>query len=106
MDLVRWGMIGCGSVAEVKAGPGFQKAEGSELVAVASRNVEKARDYARRHAVPRVHARPADLVADPGVDAVYIATPAAWRCRRRRIASLRWPPRLRASRAWSKSRWR
>jgi predicted dehydrogenase len=80
VDLVRWGMIGCGSVAEVKAGPGFQKAEGSALVAVASRNVEKARDYARRHGVPRVHTRPADLVADPGVDAVYIATPPASHC--------------------------
>jgi 1,5-anhydro-D-fructose reductase (1,5-anhydro-D-mannitol-forming) len=68
-------MIGCGAVAEVKAGPGFQKATGSALVAVASRDAAKARDYAQRHAVPRAHATAADLIADPDVDAVYIATP-------------------------------
>jgi 1,5-anhydro-D-fructose reductase (1,5-anhydro-D-mannitol-forming) len=73
-------MIGCGSVADVKAGPGFQKATGSSLVAVASRDVSKARDYAQRHGVPRVHASAEDLVSDPGVDAVYIATPPASHC--------------------------
>src|SRR5688572_328233 len=73
-------MIGCGSVAEVKAGPGFQKASGSSLVAVTSRDVSKARDYARRHGVPRVHESAADLVNDPTVDAVYIATPPSSHC--------------------------
>lgn len=77
---VRWGMIGCGSVTEVKAGPGFQKAEGSSLRAVASRDVARARDYAQRHGVPRVHASAADLVHDPEVDAVYIATPPSSHC--------------------------
>jgi 1,5-anhydro-D-fructose reductase (1,5-anhydro-D-mannitol-forming) len=75
MDAVRWGMIGCGDVAEVKSGPGFQKATGSSLVAVMRRDVAKAEDYARRHGVPRVHGRSQDLIDDPDVDAVYIATP-------------------------------
>jgi predicted dehydrogenase len=75
MDSVRWGLIGCGDVAEVKSGPGFQKATGSALVAVMRRDRARAEDFARRHGVPRVHARAADLIADPGVDAVYIATP-------------------------------
>jgi hypothetical protein len=35
--VVRWGMIGCGDVTEVKSGPGFQKANGSQLVAVMRR---------------------------------------------------------------------
>ena len=74
------GVIGCGSVAEVKAGPGFQKASGSSLVAVTSRDVSRARDYAQRHGVPRVHERAADLVNDPTVDAVYIATPPSSHC--------------------------
>ena len=56
MDLVQWGIIGCGNVTEVKSGPGFQKADGSRLVAVMRRDREKAEDYARRHGVPRVHA--------------------------------------------------
>jgi len=73
--VVRWGMIGCGAVAEVKAGPGFHKATGSALVAVASRDASRARDYAERHGVARAHATAVDLIADPEVDAVYIATP-------------------------------
>ena len=38
MDEVRWGIIGCGNVTEVKSGPGLQNAEGSRLVAVMRRN--------------------------------------------------------------------
>ncbi|HEY7374191.1 MAG TPA: Gfo/Idh/MocA family oxidoreductase, partial [Polyangia bacterium] len=72
---IRWGMIGCGDVAEVKSGPGFQKAEGSALVAVMRRRGDLAADYARRHGVPRWYDDAAALIADPEVDAVYIATP-------------------------------
>lgn len=74
-DVVRWGIIGCGDVTEVKSGPGFQKAERSRLVAVMRRNSEKAADYARRHGVPRWYDDAAALIADPEVDAVYVATP-------------------------------
>lgn len=80
MDSVRWGMIGCGDVAEVKSGPGFQKAAGSTLTAVMRRDFAKAEDFARRHGVPRVHRRAKDLIADPDVDAVYIATPPSSHC--------------------------
>ena len=75
MDLVRWGIVGCGNVTEVKSGPGFQKAEGSRLAAVMRRDRAKAADYARRHGVPRVHADAEALIDDAGVDAVYVATP-------------------------------
>jgi len=74
-DHIRWGMIGCGAVAEVKSGPALQKAVGSSLVAVMRRDAAKAADYARRHGVPRHYDNAAALVADPGVDAVYVATP-------------------------------
>ena len=80
MESVRWGMIGCGDVAEVKAGPGFQKASGSALVAVMRRDIDKARDFAARHGVGKVHATADDLIEDPGVDAVYIATPPSSHC--------------------------
>jgi predicted dehydrogenase len=73
--MIRWGIIGCGDVTEVKSGPGFQKAEGSALVAVTRRDRARAEDYARRHGVPKVHATADTLIADPDVDAVYIATP-------------------------------
>jgi predicted dehydrogenase len=75
MDDVKWGIVGCGDVTEVKSGPGFQKAQGSSLAAVMRRDRAKAEDYARRHGVPRVHGTAEDLIADPEVDAVYIATP-------------------------------
>jgi 1,5-anhydro-D-fructose reductase (1,5-anhydro-D-mannitol-forming) len=74
-DTVRWGIIGCGDVCEIKSGPGFQKAEGSRLVAVMRRDRARAEDFARRHAVPRAYDDAAALIADPEVDAVYIATP-------------------------------
>src|SRR5208282_296216 len=73
--VVRWGIIGCGDVTEVKSGPGFRKAAGSQLVAVMRRNGALAADYARRHGVPRWYDRAEALIADPEVDAVYIATP-------------------------------
>ena len=77
---IRWGMIGCGDVAEVKSGPALQKAENSALVAVMRRNAAGARDYARRHRVPRWYSDADALIEDPEVDAVYIATPPSSHC--------------------------
>jgi len=75
MRAIRWGMIGCGDVTEVKSGPGFQKADHSSLVAVMRRNGTLARDYAQRHSVPRWYDDADALIRDAEVDAVYIATP-------------------------------
>jgi predicted dehydrogenase len=75
MDNVRWGIIGCGDVTEVKSGPAFNKIEGSELVAVMRRDADKAADYARRHQVPKWYGDAGELIDDPQVNAVYIATP-------------------------------
>jgi predicted dehydrogenase len=80
MNIIRWGILGCGDVTEVKSGPGFQKAAGSALVAVMRRDREKAEDYARRHGVPRFYNRADALIHDPEVDAVYIATPPSSHC--------------------------
>src|SRR5688500_11523132 len=75
MTKIRWGIVGCGDVTEVKSGPAFAKAEGSALVAVMRRNAKLAEDYARRHGVPRWYSDAEALVRDPEVDAVYVATP-------------------------------
>jgi 1,5-anhydro-D-fructose reductase (1,5-anhydro-D-mannitol-forming) len=75
MTTIRWGMIGCGDVAEMKSGPGFQKAAGSALVAVMRRHGDLAADFARRHGVAAWYDDADALIADPAVDAVYIATP-------------------------------
>ena len=75
MKKIQWGIIGCGDVTEVKSGPAFNKVNNSQLVAVMRRNAEKAADYARRHAVPKWYDDAQQLIDDPDVNAVYIATP-------------------------------
>jgi predicted dehydrogenase len=75
MNTIRWGILGCGDVTEVKSGPGFQKAANSALIAVMRRDGAKAADYAKRHGVAKSYDDAARLIADPEVDAVYIATP-------------------------------
>lgn len=75
VERVRWGIIGVGDVTERKSGPGFQQAERSELVAVMRRNGFLAADFARRHGIPRSYSDADELINDPEVDAVYVATP-------------------------------
>ena len=72
---IRWGIIGCGDVTELKSGPPYQNTDGFELVAVMRRNAEKAEDYAKRHGVPKFYSDADKLINDEEVDAVYIATP-------------------------------
>jgi len=75
METIRWGIVGVGDVCEVKSGPAFQKASGSELVAVMRRDAAKAEDFARRHGVPSWSNDADTLLKDPHIDAIYIATP-------------------------------
>ncbi|QWT20378.1 Gfo/Idh/MocA family oxidoreductase [Bacillus sp. NP157] len=75
MNAVRWGIVGCGAVTELKSGPAFSKVADSSLVAVMRRDADKARDYADRHGIARWYDDADALVGDPGVDAVYVATP-------------------------------
>lgn len=75
MKFLNWGFIGCGEVTEKKSGPAFNEVSGSKVVAVMSRNKEKARSYASRHNVKRWYTDPQELIDDPDVNAVYIATP-------------------------------
>jgi len=72
---IRWGIIGCGDVTEIKSGPAFNKVPGSSLVAVMRRDAAKAADYAQRHGVPKWYADASQLINDPGIDAIYVATP-------------------------------
>lgn len=75
MKQIHWGFIGCGEVTEKKSGPAFDKVPGSSVVAVMSRNLDKAKSYAQRHNIPKWYTDAQSLVDDPDVDAVYIATP-------------------------------
>jgi len=71
---VCWGMIGTGDVTEIKSGPAFSKINHSQLIGVTNRTLAKAQDYAKRHQV-KVYNDVAALLADPEINAVYIATP-------------------------------
>jgi predicted dehydrogenase len=75
MKKIQWGIIGCGDVTEVKSGPAFNKVNHSSLVAVMRRNAAKAADYANRHGVPKWYADAQELIDDPEVNAIYVATP-------------------------------
>ncbi len=78
MKTVRWGMIGCGAVTEVKSGPGLYKADNSQLVAITSADHAQAQSYAQRHGINKIHDNATDLINDPNIDIVYIATPPAF----------------------------
>ncbi len=73
--MIKWGIIGCGNVTELKSGPAFNKVSDSQLVAVMRRNPALAEDYALRHNVPRFYKDADDLINDKEINAVYIATP-------------------------------
>ncbi|HEU5052622.1 MAG TPA: Gfo/Idh/MocA family oxidoreductase [Hanamia sp.] len=75
MQKIKWGMIGCGDVTEVKSGPAFNKVDNSSLVAVMRRDAEKAKDYAQRHGVAKWYSDANELINDKEVNAIYIATP-------------------------------
>lgn len=72
---IRWGIIGCGDVTEVKSGPAYQKTKGFELAAVMRRDEIKLKDYAQRHGVEKYYTNADALINDKDIDAIYIATP-------------------------------
>ena len=75
MKQINWGFIGCGEVTEKKSGPAFNEVEGSQVVAVMSRSENKARSYAERHHIRKWYTDAQELIDDPDVNAIYIATP-------------------------------
>ena len=70
----RWGIAGPGKMAAAMVADFGQVSNGS-LVAVGSRSEGRAREFADEHGIPKAHGSYAALLADPEVDAIYIATP-------------------------------
>ena len=75
MKILKGGFIGCGEVTEKKSGPAFSEVAGSSVEAVMSRSEQKARGYAERHGIRKWYTDPQELIDDPDVNAIYIATP-------------------------------
>ncbi|NQV30093.1 MAG: Gfo/Idh/MocA family oxidoreductase [Candidatus Marinimicrobia bacterium] len=75
MHEIQWGSIGCGDVMEVKSGPALQLVNHSQLLAVMRRNTSLAMDFAARHNVPNWYGQADQLINNPAINAIYIATP-------------------------------
>ena len=75
MKEISWGFIGCGEVTEKKSGPAFNEVPGSHVEAVMSRHEAHARAYAEKHHIRKWYTDAQELIDDPDVNAIYIATP-------------------------------
>ena len=71
---VRWGIVGPGRIASKVVGD-FPHVPGAAVVAVASRSPDRARAFAAEHGIARAHGSYRDLLDDPDVDVLYVATP-------------------------------
>lgn len=71
---IRWGILGAGNIAGSFA-DAVNAHTRAQLVAVGSRNHDRAERFATAHGIPTTHIGYRDLVEDPHIDAVYIATP-------------------------------
>ncbi|MDP3070675.1 MAG: Gfo/Idh/MocA family oxidoreductase [Opitutaceae bacterium] len=75
MKKLHWGVLGAARIAVNKVIPALQRSQFGTVVAIASRDAAKGAAAARQHGIARVHASYEALLADPGVDAVYIPLP-------------------------------
>ncbi len=71
---MNWGVLGPGSIAQTFA-EAISQSEHGKLTAVASRSVERGQAFAKTYNVPTVYTSYEDLVNDPNIDIIYIATP-------------------------------
>ncbi|MDP9435493.1 MAG: Gfo/Idh/MocA family oxidoreductase [Actinomycetota bacterium] len=76
MSEIRWGVVGPGRIAE-KVVEDFAVVNGARPVAVASRSRQRAEDFAGRHGIERAYGSYSDVLADPDVAVLYVATPHA-----------------------------
>lgn len=73
--MVRAGIIGCGNIAGVLAPVMKALSDRIDLVAAASRDIQKAEDFASRFAIRKAYGSYEELYEDEEVDLVYVATP-------------------------------
>jgi len=72
---VRWGVLGVANIAVKKVIPAMQKGERCEIVAIASRDAERARQAAKQLQIPKPFGSYEEMLADPGIDAIYNPLP-------------------------------
>jgi predicted dehydrogenase len=72
---VKWGVLGVAEIAVKKVIPAMQRGECSEVVAIASRDLERAKSAASKLGIPKAYGSYEDLLADPEVEAIYNPLP-------------------------------
>lgn len=72
---IRWGIISTARIGEGSVIPAIHNASNSEVVAVASRNLEKGRAFASRNGIPKAYGSYEELIAAPDIDAIYNPLP-------------------------------
>ena len=72
---IRWGVLGVANIAIKKVIPGMQKGSRSEVTAIASRDLLRAREAAKSLNLPKAYASYEELLTDPDVDAIYNPLP-------------------------------
>src|SRR5260370_974164 len=72
---VRWGVLGVAKIATVKVIPAMQRSEWSQVVAIASRDPDKARRAAADLGIPKAYGSYETLLADPEIESIYIPLP-------------------------------
>ncbi|HZG15442.1 MAG TPA: Gfo/Idh/MocA family oxidoreductase [Candidatus Bathyarchaeia archaeon] len=72
---IRWGIIGCANIAIKSVIPAIQQSQTGEVVAIASRGLDKARETAEQCGIPKAYGSYEELLADDSIDAVYIPLP-------------------------------
>ncbi len=75
MKKVRWGILSTANIAVKKVIPAMQRGLYTEVVAIASRDLEKARSTAKALRIPRAYGSYEELLADPEIEAVYNPLP-------------------------------
>ncbi len=75
MRKIRWGVLGAAKIATNKVIPAMQRGEYSEITAIASRDLAKARAAATQLSIPKVFGSYEELLADQEVEAIYIPLP-------------------------------
>ena len=73
--MLRWGLIGAGDIVRKRVAEALRESPDSTLAAVSRAQGDLVEPFAREVGAARGYRRWQDLVADPGIDAVYIATP-------------------------------
>jgi predicted dehydrogenase len=74
-EKVRWGIIGVANIATRKVIPAMQRGERSQIVAIASRDVERAKKAAAELGISRTYGSYEELLADPDIEAIYNPLP-------------------------------